>query len=94
MTQETRLIFEPEDIRRVRVLCSDCGGEVTVPVKKDAAKPDHGLPEDHCPYCRKSWFRDRRLAEFQFIASLQALANMDDSRPVRLRFETDPPGSE
>ena len=94
MTQEAKIVFGLEDISKIRVLCCECGGEVTVPLAKGALKKDHGIPEGYCPYCETPWNLGSRLAEFKLVSDIRSLASpkTEKSPPkVKLRFEMDAP---
>ena len=93
MTQEARIVFDLHDISRIRVLCSECGGEVTVPMRKGSLRKDSGIPEHECPYCQTSWSQTGRLAEFGLINDLRVRANCERPRPIKLRFEIDRPAN-
>ena len=94
MTQEAKIVFELKDISKIRILCRECGGEVTVPLKKGGLKKDGGIPESYCPYFETPRSQAGRLPEFALVSDIRALANprSEKSPPkVDLRFEMDLP---
>ncbi len=94
MTQEAKIVFGLEDISKIRVVCRKCGGEVAIPLRKNALKRDYGIPESQCPYCGTPWSATGRLAEFGLVFDIRALASRKEESspsPVELRFEMDAP---
>lgn len=59
---ETKTIFGPDEILKVRVACSMCGGEVVVSVKGEWK----GVLGE-CPHCREGWNWNGTLREFAFL---------------------------
>lgn len=92
MTREYKVVFNLEDISKIRVLCSNCSGEMTVPMKaetaKEAKKTDRGMPESECPYCTARWDKFGRPVEFSLISDIRSSLSTGE-RPVKLRFEMD-----
>ena len=90
MTQERKIVFELGDIARIRVLCAECGGEVTIPVSQGGRDKGATPPERICPYCNVPWVPPHdRLLEYNLVRVMRQLAGSEDVRPVRLRFEID-----
>lgn len=50
VVMEKRIVFEPRDILKVRLVCGICGGEFSPPTLRALT--------DSCPLCGKSWERD------------------------------------
>ena len=56
MAQEHITSFEPEDICRVVLQCTNCRGELSFPV---GSKPPMLNILNKCPVCLEEWDRDR-----------------------------------
>ena len=86
MAQERLTSFEPEDICRVVLQCTNCRGELSFPV---GSKPPMLNMLNKCPVCLEEWDRDRerfgvRKAQLdQLIGALGYFSRrltLDDSR--------------
>ena len=81
MTLETRLVFELEDIKNIRIVCSNeqCQGEIALPPRNKMALPDQ------CPHCGKSW--EKTISERRLLAAINTFLELEKS-PLRLKFES------
>ena len=87
MVRETRIIFEPGDIRKLRAVCRKCGGEVDLPFRARYKPP----PSD-CPHCRTTWYNpgveDPTVeAMLNLLQDAHRLATSKDTIPFTARFE-------
>ena len=91
MVKETRTIFSLDDIRQVRIVCSNCGGEIA----RSLTKSSNMLPE-RCPNCFEEWW-DRNHKPMAVEATIDALKAVDrlmkvldvEDGPITVRFEID-----
>ena len=49
MVKRTRIVFSPQDIVQMRIVCGHCKGESSHPFTVDFDVPNS------CPYCCKDW---------------------------------------
>ena len=89
MTQEAKLVFDLEDISRIRVGCTKCGMKFAIPLKHTCEKTPT-LKAD-CPSCGFS--RAGRVdRESDLLIRLRNLVRSPDDNPaVRLCIEVDDP---
>ena len=93
MAKETRIIFDPTDIRNIRIVCSTCKGGAVLPLAKTM---DFKLPHN-CPHCRAGWFDglgsyDSIIgATYQLLKAVHYLHSepVDEKVPLTVRFEID-----
>ena len=83
MTKETRIVFDLQDVRAVRIRCESCG-EITL----SSLSPTMRLLPSDCTWCGTIWQSDLTRQERNF---LQAMVNMRDQKggAVRLSLELD-----
>jgi len=90
MTVEERYVVDLNDIRAIRIECTNCGTAVTFKAADWAQYPSQ------CPGCAVSWHHGDPSLEFQMLAgfafNLRRLA-ADSTRTFRLRLELDRPKS-
>ena len=49
MVKRTRIVFSPQDIVQMRIVCGECKGESSYPFTVTFDVPDS------CPYCHNEW---------------------------------------
>ena len=89
MTQETKIVFDLDDITNIRVICGteDCGGEIVIPVEGGKSAPHE------CPCCLTRWRNGGANSEFEFISTLRHLAGKLGGK-IKLKLEINRPDSE
>lgn len=84
MAIQKKVVFAPEDVAAVRLLCGDCGQETGWRKGNPARFPDE------CPHCNISW-RNLRPDTWEAARALherlQALAFPTESPPFHVRME-------
>ena len=91
MVKETRIIFDPSDIRRMRVVCK-CGADITYP----HSKKHFSNPLTRCPSCGDEWWdpnfpndRPRVRYMLELLRVLHSLAGTEgnDEPNFKVSFE-------
>ena len=87
MAVQTKVVFAPEDVRAVRLLCGKCGQEVGW--RTGNAVRTH----ETCPHCNIAW---SNLGPGQFAATQDLLAALEklafpgkETRQFHVRMEVD-----
>ena len=88
MVKETRIVFEPKDIYRIRIGCNSCSVEMVF-------SPRRSRIPDFCPGCCVPWVKGnlteqtrRESTFFEFLYALREWLE-DDHPPVTIRLELD-----
>ena len=88
MVKESRIVFGPSDIDRLRVVCK-CGGEVVFPMHDNAIR----LPRE-CPQCNDEWTSDfagyastTHAATEALSKSMRKLEKCEKDAPFSVLFE-------
>ncbi len=84
MVKEKRIVFEIEDVVKVRIQCGACGDEVVKRVNDESL----GLPQ-FCPLCNERWRMDNDDATHRLLTVLPRFANRCDGQAVTVSFEMD-----
>ena len=91
VVKEIRHIFSLDDIWHVRIVCSQCNGEIA----RSLAQSSNMLPEK-CPNCFAEWW-DRHSKPRVVEATIEALKAIHrlmqilevETTPISIRFEID-----
>ena len=93
MVKETIVVFDPSDIRRIRLVCRKCQGEFSRPIPQGEYKLPSKCPTK-CPNpnCKEEWWDDRYGPEGRIKAAVNLLHSINKlAQPVKegppLRFD-------
>ena len=80
MVRETRIIFEPEDITKLRYRCGCCEGEVS-----HSARSGQDVP-DRCPLCQQRWLIQGNGVSEKLVQALRSYLSQN-TLPMKVWFE-------
>ncbi len=93
MTREQRILFELSDLRRVRLVCRRCDGEISYPVHSERGPV---YPPDYCTHCNAplGTVRGENSLVGKFLFAMQQVMANDETLKVGLKFEMEDEGGE
>ena len=91
MVKETRIVLDPSEFQRFRIICS-CGGEVICPLRDGGGHLF--IPPNRCPHCQNDWqsggtSRQVYVQIGNLMNAVRYLSELPVDTPLSVRFEID-----